>query len=96
MKTEAVCDIMKIEQKLQQRVALAAEMTSRIENKHDFLNHIIFSEEATFHMGNEVNISTTAEFGAQKIPCSTESRKNTPKINVWCALLHDTVIGLLC
>ncbi|GBM37576.1 hypothetical protein AVEN_130711-1 [Araneus ventricosus] len=67
-------------------------MLSRIENEHDFLNCIIFSDEATFHVGKRVNISTTAEFGAQKInPHAVE--RNSPKINVWCALLHDTIIG---
>ncbi|GBM35462.1 hypothetical protein AVEN_203420-1 [Araneus ventricosus] len=55
-------------QKLPQRVVFTAEMLSRIENEHDFLNQIIFSDEATFHVDNKVNISTTLEFGAQKIP----------------------------
>ncbi|GBN44129.1 hypothetical protein AVEN_1787-1 [Araneus ventricosus] len=49
-----------IVQKLQpndgvQRVAFAVEMLSRIENEHDFLNRIIFSDEATFHVSNKVN-----------------------------------------
>ncbi|GBN32962.1 hypothetical protein AVEN_151538-1 [Araneus ventricosus] len=62
---------MHIVQKLPQRVAFAVETLSRIENEYDFLNRIIFSDEASFHVSSKVNISTTAEFGAQKSPCST-------------------------
>ncbi|GBO45020.1 hypothetical protein AVEN_201354-1 [Araneus ventricosus] len=68
-------------------------MLSRIENEHDFLNHIIFSDEATFHVGNKVNISTTAEYGAQKIPMQYRKWKETVQKSMCCALLHDTVIG---
>ncbi|GBM43882.1 hypothetical protein AVEN_174449-1 [Araneus ventricosus] len=70
-------------------------MLSRIENEYYFLNPIIFSDEATFHASNKVNIRTTAEFGAQKINphAVQEVERNSPKFNVWCALLHDTVIG---
>ncbi|GBM69667.1 hypothetical protein AVEN_124449-1 [Araneus ventricosus] len=32
-----------------QRVGFAVEMLSRIETEHDFLNRIIFSDEAIFH-----------------------------------------------
>ncbi|GBN32747.1 hypothetical protein AVEN_211209-1 [Araneus ventricosus] len=87
MKTEAVS--VQIVQKLSQRVAFAVKMLSRIGNEYDFLNPIIFSDEATFHVSNKVNISTTAEFGARK----SAVERNSPEINVWCALLHDTVIG---
>ncbi|GBL86368.1 hypothetical protein AVEN_164542-1 [Araneus ventricosus] len=82
---------MQIAQKLTQRFAFAADMLSHIENEHDFLNRIIFSDEATFHVSNKVNLSTTV-----KNPHAVqEVERHCPKINVWCALLHDTVIGPL-
>ncbi|GBN30907.1 hypothetical protein AVEN_120414-1 [Araneus ventricosus] len=68
-------------------------MLSRIENEHDFLNRIILSDEATFHVSNKVNISTTAEFGTQKIPIQYRKWKETVQKSMSCALLHDTVIG---
>ncbi|GBN74117.1 hypothetical protein AVEN_117128-1 [Araneus ventricosus] len=49
--------------------------------------------EATFHVGNKVNTSTTAEFGAQKIPMQYRKWKETVQKSMCCALLHDTVIG---
>ncbi|GBM90692.1 hypothetical protein AVEN_192909-1 [Araneus ventricosus] len=69
------------------------EMLSRIENEHDFLNHINFSDEATFHVGNKVNMSTITESGAQKIPMQYRKWKETVQKSMCCALLHDTVIG---
>ncbi|GBL77107.1 hypothetical protein AVEN_12749-1 [Araneus ventricosus] len=57
---------MQIVQKLPQRVAFAVEMLSCIENEYDFLNLINCSDGATLQVSNKVNISTTAEFGAQK------------------------------
>ncbi|GBM53387.1 hypothetical protein AVEN_103779-1 [Araneus ventricosus] len=79
-------------QKLPQRVASAEEMLSRIENERDFLNRIIFTDEATFHVINKVNISTTAEFGTQKIPMQYREWKERIQKSVCSALLHDTVI----
>ncbi|GBL90875.1 hypothetical protein AVEN_27985-1 [Araneus ventricosus] len=84
---------MQIVQKLPQRVAFAAEMLSRIENEHNFLNSIIFSDEATFHASNKVNINTTSEFRAQKIPMQYRKWKETVQKSTCCARLHDTVIG---
>ncbi|GBN96630.1 hypothetical protein AVEN_98911-1 [Araneus ventricosus] len=79
---------MQIVQKLPQRVAFAAEMLSRIENEYEFLNSIIFSDEAAFHVSNKVNISTTAEFGAQKIPMQYRKWKETVQKSMRGALFH--------
>ncbi|GBM93543.1 hypothetical protein AVEN_41611-1 [Araneus ventricosus] len=77
MNTDAVCAQNADLQKLPQRVAFAVEMLSRIENEYDFLIPIVFSDEVTFHVSNKVNISTTAEFVAQKIPMQYRKWKQT-------------------
>ncbi|GBN28716.1 hypothetical protein AVEN_129890-1 [Araneus ventricosus] len=74
METEAVC-VQNAD--CTENVAFAVEMLFRIENEHDFLNRLIFSDEATFHVSNRMNISTTAEFGAQKIPMQYRKWKET-------------------
>ncbi|GBM96091.1 hypothetical protein AVEN_212488-1 [Araneus ventricosus] len=79
---------MQVVQKLPQRAAFAAEMLSRIENEHDFLTPIIFSDEATFHVSNKLNISTTAEFGAQKIPMQYRKWKETVQKSMCGVLFH--------
>ncbi|GBM94033.1 hypothetical protein AVEN_2699-1 [Araneus ventricosus] len=73
---------------------LAVEMLSRIENDHNFPNHFIFLDEAAFHVRNKVNIITTAEFGAQKIPMQHRKWNETVQKSM-CGLLlsHDAVIG---
>ncbi|GBL96166.1 hypothetical protein AVEN_118720-1 [Araneus ventricosus] len=66
-------------------------MLSRIENKHDFLNRIIFSDEATFHVSNKVH--SCIIWDSENPHAVQEVKKNSPNFNVWCALSHDTVIG---
>ncbi|GBN18423.1 hypothetical protein AVEN_151810-1 [Araneus ventricosus] len=75
-------------QKQPQRVAFAAEMLSSIESEHDFLNRIIFSDEVTFHTSNKVNISTTAELGAQKIPMQYRMWKESVQKSMDGVLFH--------
>ncbi|GBN23484.1 hypothetical protein AVEN_91025-1 [Araneus ventricosus] len=73
-------------------------MSSRIENEHDFLNGIIFSDEATFNL--TFSYEQQSEYrhnfriwGSENPHAVQEVERNSPKINMWCALLHDTVIG---
>ncbi|GBN53969.1 hypothetical protein AVEN_113320-1 [Araneus ventricosus] len=82
---------MHIVQKLPPRVAFAAEILSRMENEHYFLNRIIFSDEATFHLSNSEYKHNCRIWGSENPYAEVE--RNSPKINVWCALSHDAVIG---
>ncbi|GBN68173.1 hypothetical protein AVEN_218436-1 [Araneus ventricosus] len=93
MKNEAVCVQNADCTETAASCSFAAEMLSRIDNEHDFLNHIIFPDEATFNVSNKVNTSTTADFEAQKIPMQYRKWKITDQKSMCCALLHDTVIG---
>ncbi|GBN74045.1 hypothetical protein AVEN_178690-1 [Araneus ventricosus] len=68
-------------------------MLSRIENEHNFLNRIIFSDEATFNVINKVNKHNCRIWGSENPDAAQEVERNSPKINMWCALSHDTVIG---
>ncbi|GBL93807.1 hypothetical protein AVEN_153584-1 [Araneus ventricosus] len=70
-----------IVQKLQpidgpQHAAFAVEMLSRIENEHNFLNSIIFSDEATFHVSNKVNKHNRRIWGSE-IPTQYRKWKET-------------------
>ncbi|GBM87830.1 hypothetical protein AVEN_38498-1 [Araneus ventricosus] len=85
---------MQIVQKLQpnnrsQRVVFAVEVLDRIENEHDFLNRIIFSDESTFHANNKVNKHNCRIWGSENPHAIQEVERNSPKINVWCALSHE-------
>ncbi|GBN01568.1 hypothetical protein AVEN_231566-1 [Araneus ventricosus] len=69
------------------------EILSRIENEHYFLNRIIFSDEKTFLVSNKVNKHNWRISGSENPHAVQGVERNSPKINVWCALLRDTVIG---
>ncbi|GBN06732.1 hypothetical protein AVEN_109422-1 [Araneus ventricosus] len=85
---------MQIVQKLPQRFAFAAGMLSCIQNEYYFLNRIIFSEETTFYVSNKENLSTAGRiWGSENPHAIQEVERNSPKIHVWCVLLHDAAIG---
>ncbi|GBM71394.1 hypothetical protein AVEN_248593-1 [Araneus ventricosus] len=89
---------MQIVQKLRpndrpQHVSFAVKMLSRIKNEHYFLNRIIFSDEAIFHVSNKVNKYNCRIWGSENPHAVQEEERNGPKINIWCALSHDTVTG---
>jgi hypothetical protein len=51
-------------------------MLSRLDDA--FMKHVVFSDEATFHVSGSEN---------------PHEEHDTPKLNVWCALTSDSVIG---
>ena len=52
-----------------------------------------FSDEATFHVSGKVNKHNIRIWGSQN-PCEVlERERDSPKINVWCGLMHNQIIG---
>ncbi|GBL79602.1 hypothetical protein AVEN_2961-1, partial [Araneus ventricosus] len=51
-----------------------------------------FSDEATFHVSNKVNKCNCRIWGSENPHAVQEEERNSPKINLWCALSHDTVM----
>ena len=52
-----------------------------------------FSDEATFHVSGKVNKHNIRIWGSQN-PCEIlERERDSPKINVWCGLMHNQIIG---
>ena len=52
-----------------------------------------FSDEATFHVCGKVNKHNIRIWGSQN-PCEVlERERDIPKINVWCGLMHNQIIG---
>ncbi|GBN58364.1 hypothetical protein AVEN_71241-1 [Araneus ventricosus] len=92
MKTEVLC-LQNTDSAETETKGMAVEMLSRIENEHDLLKCIIFSDETTFHVSNKVNKHSWRISGSENPHAVQEVEGNSPKINVWCALSHDTIIG---
>ena len=76
-----------------QREAFATEILSRIDEDNDYLKHVVFSDEATFHTCGKVNRHNVRIWGSEHPHVAIEHERNSPKVNVWCGLMHDRVIG---
>lgn len=66
------------------------EMLPRVVNEHDFLKRIIVSDEETFHVFNKVNKHSCRIWGSGNPHAVQEVERNSPKVNVCCALKEYT------
>ena len=70
----------------------ALEMLQQQEN-YDFLDCVVFSDESTFHLNGKVNTHNVRIWGSEN-PCEfVQSERETPKLNVFCALSRRKVSG---
>ncbi|KFM61825.1 hypothetical protein X975_12247, partial [Stegodyphus mimosarum] len=75
------------------RMAFATDMLRRIEDDAEFLKRIMFSDEASFHLSGIVNCHNVRIWGSQNPHEYSEAQRDSPKVNVWCELMHDRVTG---
>lgn len=75
------------------RAAFATEMLQRIDDDNNYLKRLCFSDEATFHTSGKVNRHNVRIWGSENPHYVVEHIRDSPKVNVWCGLLHNTVIG---
>ncbi|GBM39932.1 hypothetical protein AVEN_250250-1 [Araneus ventricosus] len=75
------------------RFNFAVEMLHRIDVDNDFLQLIIFTDEATFRVSGHVNKHNTRIWGSENPHFIIETVHDSPKVNVWCGLISDRVIG---
>ncbi|KFM67649.1 hypothetical protein X975_03945, partial [Stegodyphus mimosarum] len=75
------------------RMAFATDMLRRIEDDAEFLKRIMFSDEAYFHVFGIVNRHNMRIWGSENPFEYREAQRDSPKVNVWCGLMHDRVIG---
>ncbi|GBL94432.1 hypothetical protein AVEN_12207-1 [Araneus ventricosus] len=53
----------------------------------------MFSDEAAFHLSGIVNRHITRIWGLENPHSVLEQARHSPKVKVWCDLLHDRIIG---
>lgn len=75
------------------RFAFGQEMEERIVGDTDFLQRICFSDESTFHTSGKVNRHNVRIWGSEPPNNMIERERDSPKVNVWCGLMHNKVIG---
>ena len=75
------------------RVTFARTMLLRVEEDMHYLRRIAFSDEATFHVSGVVHRHNVRIWARENPRAFQEYDPNSPKINVWCGLTIDRVIG---
>ncbi|XP_036366705.1 uncharacterized protein LOC118766939 [Octopus sinensis] len=71
----------------------AVMMLREIDDDNRYLNRILFSDEATFHINGCVNQHNSRIWGGQYLNEVFQYICDSPKVNVWSGLLHDHVVS---
>ena len=58
-----------------------------------YLSHICFSDESTYHVSGKVYKPNCRIWGSVNPRVTIEMERNSKKINVWCGLMKDKVVG---
>ena len=61
----------------------------------EFDDRLVFSDEATFHLTGKVNKHNTRIWGTEHLHLTLEDVRDSPKVNVFCALSRKRVHGSL-
>ena len=68
-------------------------LIEKIDNDNRFLSNLIFSDEATFHMSGRVNRHNCRIWGEENPHELYQHERDSPKVNVWCALGKNRLYG---
>lgn len=80
------------EEDLQDRVEMCKTLIPMLENV-DIQENILFSDEATFFLKGLVNKHNIRYWSESNPHVTVETVMKSPKINVWCALSKNKIIG---
>ena len=71
----------------------ATKVLHRIGEDNDYLKCVCFSDEATFHTSGVVNRHNVRIWSSENPHVVFQNEQGSPKVNVWCGLMHNKVIG---
>ena len=75
------------------RKEFAVNMLQRISEGKAFLKRVCFSNEATFHVSGKLNKYNVRIWGSENPHASRELQRDSPKVNVWCGIMCNQIIG---
>jgi hypothetical protein len=78
---------------LQQQHDFACDKLHQTGRDPNFLTNIIFSDEATFQVSGAVNRHNIRIWGSEQVCSIIEHTQNSPKAEVWCGVMCNTIIG---
>ena len=68
-------------------------MLDRLDSDPGFFKCICFSDESTFHISESLNRYNLKIWGSENSHDTCELKRDSPKLNVWCGITHDKIIG---
>ena len=75
------------------RMAFADEMLDKILHSQDFLQHLMFSDEAHFHIHGGVNTHNCRYWYTENPHWTAEKPLHSPRTTVWAAIWDGGIIG---
>jgi hypothetical protein len=69
-----------------ERLHFCLELQQKVSLDEGFLEKIIFSIEATFHISGKVNRHNVRVWGSENRHAYVEHVRDSPKVNVFCAI----------
>ena len=68
-------------------------MLDRLDLDPRFLKRVCFGDELTFHVSALLNRHNLKIRGSENPHDTCELERDSPKLNVWCEIMHDIIIG---
>jgi len=75
------------------RASFATKILRQIDEDNGYLKRVCFPDEATFHISSVVNRHNVHIWGSENLHFVFQNEQGSPKVNVWCCLMHNKVIG---
>ena len=72
---------------------IAVTMMDRLDLDPGFLKRACFSDESTFHVSGLLNRHNLRIWGSENPHDNCKLERDSPKLNVWCGIMHDKIIG---
>ena len=76
------------------REQFCVDMQEKLE-EDEFLERLVFSDEATFHTNGKVNKHNVRIWGEENPHATVEHERDSPKVNVFCAISKNRLYGPL-
>ena len=71
----------------------AVNMLEQISEDTNFLTQVCFSDEATFLVSGKLNTHNVRIWGSEHPNVTKELQQDSPKVNVWCGIMVNQIIG---
>lgn len=75
------------------RLTFCHQFNEKLCNDDAFVSNLLFSDEATFHISGKVNRHNCRIWGTENPNETVEHERDSLKVNVWCALGINRIIG---